>query len=568
MANLTPNPSMDAVPQNETSTIVQGGPGGPMNLQAQALLNRTAYLNGKFNDLANATDPVKGPALIGYDPALNYAVGTLGYRPALEKAFARTLPLTPLIPPAQFNDQLKLLRFYDGVNVVYNVDPYDAIDFTKNPDTTINHYYVDYVNGNNANAGTSAGAGNAWKTLDKANASAVSPAVIHLMDEWVGYQNRVTNPLTWNGKFKFVSGHSSGETRAQGTRESYTKATFVWLDEGGGTWSTSTATTTSTIFADMGHAMFDAKHKDADGIAMPIPDVGSSAACIATPGTQYNDAAASKKWVHLIDGRTPDPYDGWIYCRIGNNWQDIQSSDTGVLLYENIRVYANSGTSSTANFRYRHSTTAQNNSRVGKKNCSSSGSSSNGFETYDAKICAFSNCIARYNHTDNFNYHSFVATGTKGEWITVYEYKCKSSEPGYQGFTGQPALSTSANGSTSHDSMHVERMSCDHGGGNGATIADVNGVVSINWKVNAGPATGTGSPKACFWHDNYLRAGTNSGMWLWGCAGHDGGDSAVTLCDNTAQGAGQTGQIYVKYWRGQTDGAVVGTLKDFAGNNI
>lgn len=44
MANLTPTPSWDNVVQLELTTSATGGPGGIMNLQAQALLNRTELL--------------------------------------------------------------------------------------------------------------------------------------------------------------------------------------------------------------------------------------------------------------------------------------------------------------------------------------------------------------------------------------------------------------------------------------------------------------------------------------------------------------------------------------------
>lgn len=53
MANLTPANSFDNVIQLETNTIALGGVGGIMNAQAQALLNRTAYLNSA---LANKLD--------------------------------------------------------------------------------------------------------------------------------------------------------------------------------------------------------------------------------------------------------------------------------------------------------------------------------------------------------------------------------------------------------------------------------------------------------------------------------------------------------------------------------
>lgn len=68
MANLTPVAGLDPVFQLETSTLALGGPSGPMNFQAQALLNRTEYLReaiqGVIADLASSTDPAKGSALI------------------------------------------------------------------------------------------------------------------------------------------------------------------------------------------------------------------------------------------------------------------------------------------------------------------------------------------------------------------------------------------------------------------------------------------------------------------------------------------------------------------------
>lgn len=47
MANLTPTAGWDNVPQLETTTLATGGAGGPMNTQAQALLNRTEKLNAE-----------------------------------------------------------------------------------------------------------------------------------------------------------------------------------------------------------------------------------------------------------------------------------------------------------------------------------------------------------------------------------------------------------------------------------------------------------------------------------------------------------------------------------------
>ncbi|WVR18149.1 hypothetical protein JXVLWARM_CDS_0098 [Burkholderia phage Bm1] len=45
LTNLTPVAEFDDVPQLEKTTQALAGPGGPMNAQAQALLNRTEFLN-------------------------------------------------------------------------------------------------------------------------------------------------------------------------------------------------------------------------------------------------------------------------------------------------------------------------------------------------------------------------------------------------------------------------------------------------------------------------------------------------------------------------------------------
>lgn len=86
MANLTPSASFDAVPQLETSTFALAGPGAPMNLQAQALLNRTQYLyvqlsnlapvaiSGDYNSLLNR--PTLGSA--AYQPSSTFATAAQG----------------------------------------------------------------------------------------------------------------------------------------------------------------------------------------------------------------------------------------------------------------------------------------------------------------------------------------------------------------------------------------------------------------------------------------------------------------------------------------------------------
>lgn len=70
MTNLTATPGWDDVLQIEVTTPALGGPGGPANAQAQALLNRFEALRGLLS--------TQGPALIGATPGAAYAAGTLG----------------------------------------------------------------------------------------------------------------------------------------------------------------------------------------------------------------------------------------------------------------------------------------------------------------------------------------------------------------------------------------------------------------------------------------------------------------------------------------------------------
>src|SRR6185312_8196846 len=55
MPNLTPASSFDSVPELETTTLALGGPGGPMNVPLQALLNRTQWLHD--NAAAGSSSP-------------------------------------------------------------------------------------------------------------------------------------------------------------------------------------------------------------------------------------------------------------------------------------------------------------------------------------------------------------------------------------------------------------------------------------------------------------------------------------------------------------------------------
>lgn len=73
MTNLNPVSSWSDVRQLETTDLVLAGPGQVMNEQAQALLNRTQFLQDAISaigdieaDLRNDTDPTKGTSILGH----------------------------------------------------------------------------------------------------------------------------------------------------------------------------------------------------------------------------------------------------------------------------------------------------------------------------------------------------------------------------------------------------------------------------------------------------------------------------------------------------------------------
>ncbi|WP_146127968.1 hypothetical protein [Burkholderia gladioli] len=75
---LTPVPDWTSVPQLEVKTLAAGGPGGVMNSQAQALVNRTAAL-------ADNTTPQNGAALVGFKGPLANEVGRSVYLNLIEE---------------------------------------------------------------------------------------------------------------------------------------------------------------------------------------------------------------------------------------------------------------------------------------------------------------------------------------------------------------------------------------------------------------------------------------------------------------------------------------------------
>lgn len=63
MTNLTPVSAFDDVVEHPTTELLLAGPGGPLNSQAQQLLNRLTY---SMDTLADSVDPTKGATRVGW----------------------------------------------------------------------------------------------------------------------------------------------------------------------------------------------------------------------------------------------------------------------------------------------------------------------------------------------------------------------------------------------------------------------------------------------------------------------------------------------------------------------
>lgn len=85
--NLVAVPGLDSIPQLELLTPALGGPGGEMNAQAQALLNRLEYTRALANGII-----ARIKSVINYSGA---TVGTSGSINADGTSYSLTYPLSP-----------------------------------------------------------------------------------------------------------------------------------------------------------------------------------------------------------------------------------------------------------------------------------------------------------------------------------------------------------------------------------------------------------------------------------------------------------------------------------------
>jgi len=440
--------------------------------------------------------------------------------------------------PTGMNNPLKVWVDCDGVDFAFNERPYDLTDWTQDPTITgKTDRYVDYLLGNNGNTGTAPGSGNAWQTFDYAIANSPDKTTIHLMNPSVGYLSSTNGGHTLGTRrIKVLGDNANGPTLFSGWRETYTAAYMSWAASGSAFTSTASANLSTVM------AMADNNYQDRYGLPLAMPHVASGATAIATPGSWNWDGTTLT--VHMIDGRTPDPADGWVPITSFSNMSFISDAD---IAFENITCAYNGGAADVQGLRFRPVTAGVANSiRVAAKNVRAFGASGNAFQIYDAHTIALQECYGAFCYYDIFNYASFISTGTQAQWATVYEDNCFGHDAGYT-WRQNPTASNSNNLTTAHRGYHLWRV--NPGGYNipNSFLADVNGCYSFNFGVTPSQSTAGGS---ALYQNNY---------W-YQRLGSEGSAGAKMIVIGGNGDAVSSGQYHFSNWNDEETGASLGEI--------
>ncbi len=500
-----------------------------------------AIIGGKDLDPVNGAEGGASIALLQAEiDALDTRVDALeaGTTSAISRVTPRPLKWAA---PTGMNNPLKVWVDCDGKTFAFNKDVYKATDWSETA-TGITHYYLDYVNGNDANTGLAPGAGFAWKTFDHFVATCIDKSWLHCMDRTVGYLSATAgSPAFTTKRIKITGDHVDGPTLFSSWRETHDLAFMAWAADGSAFKSTAAFTGANL------EAMLDGSYNDRFGLPLAMPHVADLATVKTTPGSWNWDGTTLS--VRMIDDRTPDPADGWIPVTVLSNFNVTTDANFTV---ENCSFAYNGGAAAQSPFRFRPATTgAANTIRLALKNVRAFGGSANAFEIYDCLIVATQQCYGANCYYDIFNYASFITTGTQAQWMTVYEDNCFGHDAGYS-WRQNPTASNSNNLTTGHRGMHVWRVNTAGYNVPNSWLGEVQGCYSMNFGISP-----TQSQAGTLFQNNYWsqklagEGSTGSKMVLIGCTG-----DAIALnkyhfsnWDDTDTVA-SLGEIHISDWLG------------------
>ena len=410
--------------------------------------------------------------------------------------------------------------------------------------TAFNTYYVNYATGADSGAGTTPGA--PWKRLNYAKANAVRPALIIVQQDWVGSNSLPYTAYTESGDLKIIGDPpSGGQTIFTQMREAYTKATFAWVDNGDGSWTSAAAGVSDA--AKNGAANWEL----IAGVWQPMAPAVDKATSRATAGTWFNDTttAPDELTVHLTSGEEPDPGVNWLYAEQASPLRlDIAEGVTAML--ENISIYHSTGVAVVRDalevrpLSWSPASTWQaHDCRFFARNVTVNGASGNGIAINDMELAWFDDCLARWCRRDGLNFHTlhhFALSGDvrEGNYMFMGSRNFVAQNIGENGFKNQPAMTLSNQSSSAHERINYLSLNETGDDTYGAQMAHVSGaqVALLNPSINnptnptaSLPLPALTSPKAGVWVDG---AGTRVLVW----EPEIRGDSDVTGYVATANG--------------------------------
>jgi len=344
-------------------------------------------------------------------------------------------------------------------------------------------YYVDPVNGSNANNGLT------WATAvaDPAYASLLNSSAAAEIVVRGGFYTRAQCPQIYRNII----------IRAEeGTRPIFAAVDTV------PTWTVTGASYVYKVTKTGLIGVFDQKFRDADGDPTELIPVANTSAVASTPGSWYS--SGTELFIRLADNRAPDSS---VLVNMNARVLTVNAAVVGnySAYYEGIEFWVG------ADARLTEKGT---DCRFLAKNCKFKFSGAgNGLTILGMALTVLENCEASKNYLDGFNYHE--SSGRLGE---IVEINCVGRKNG--------KIAGSQNGSSAHDGMNIVRVGGLYELNAGGNIADVSGTKTHNIGVTAKNSTG-------YDYDFY----TETGMWM---------DSCVATGSTVSLYANLGGTIYLR----------------------
>ncbi len=401
----------------------------------------------------------------------------------------------------------------NGERYSYSSDIHDLNDWAQH-ETGITQLYVNpdpTGPGNDANPGTSEGS--PWKSLDKIVSSAPDKSIIDVMYPSFDYNTALAGNYDFGTRRIKIRPKVSERVLLNSWRFSYNLAFLSWVADGDAYY------TDASINGGAIQNFADGKYRDQDGLPLFPTYVTSSALVKSTPGSWWWDNSIGRFWCHMIDGRVPDPADGWIPITSFSGGNFLTD---GSLTLEGLELGFHGGGAGSAALRVRPSTAfVPAVAKLALKDVLAYGADGNAVALLDMQVATLKRVRGGYSRYDFLNHSSFRSTGTAAEDTTYYEDDCYGAYPGYDRTRSMPTASNSNNITTGHRGANIFRNGTRGIGCPNSFVADVHGCFSMNAGIFPTESTKDGGLFLNnFWNQRYADEGLpGAKMVLIGCGG-------------------------------------------------